>query len=103
VTAENGAIGADLAIADWRARRELSLVLMDIQMPVMDGYGSTRAIRAAGSTVPIVAITAHFLEGDRERALAAGCDDHAGKPIERDELVELCRRAIAGRASRLPG
>jgi CheY-like chemotaxis protein len=44
----------------------------------------------------IVAITAHFLEGDREKALAAGCDDHAGKPIERDELVELCRRTMRG-------
>jgi CheY-like chemotaxis protein len=68
---------------------------MDIQMPVMDGYESTRAIRAAGSAVPIVAVTAHYLDGDREKALAAGCDDHAGKPIERDALVELCRRSIA--------
>ena len=95
VTAENGAIGADLALADWRKDRAFSLVLMDIQMPVMDGYASTRAIRAGGSTVPIVAVTAHDLEGDREKALAAGCDDHAGKPIEREALVELCRRAIA--------
>jgi two-component system, sensor histidine kinase and response regulator len=96
VTAENGAIGADLAVAAWREGRSFALVLMDIQMPVMDGYESTRKIRAAGCDVPIVAVTAHFLEGDREKALAAGCDDHAGKPIERDSLIELCRRSIAG-------
>ncbi len=67
-------------------RGGVDVVLMDIQMPVMDGYTASRAIRAGGYDVPIIAMTANMLAGDREKALAAGMNDHVGKPIELDQL-----------------
>jgi signal transduction histidine kinase/CheY-like chemotaxis protein len=77
------------------AAQEYDVILMDIQMPVMDGYACTAAIRAAesatGRRVPIIAMTAHALAGDREKCLAAGMDEYVSKPIRRDELF----RAIA--------
>ena len=71
------------------------VILMDCQMPVLDGYQTTQIIRAGeanvSSQVPIVAITAHAMEGDRERCLAAGMDDYLTKPLNRKELLEKLR------------
>jgi two-component system sensor histidine kinase/response regulator len=74
------------------------LVFMDIQMPEMDGFGATAAIRqmepVLGRRIPIVAMTAHAMEGDREQCLEAGMDDYISKPLDRAELAKIIRRKL---------
>ncbi|MEN9361573.1 MAG: hypothetical protein RL095_3108 [Verrucomicrobiota bacterium] len=71
---------------------EYDLVLMDIQMPVLDGHEATRRIRAAGGTMPIIAMTAHAFNAEKERCLANGMNDHVSKPFNKEELFELLFR-----------
>jgi two-component system, sensor histidine kinase and response regulator len=76
-------------------------VLMDCQMPELDGYAATAQIRAAepsGRRLPIVAMTAAAMHGDRERCLEAGMDDYLTKPITRDRLLAVLARWLSGPA-----
>ncbi|MCX8086268.1 MAG: ATP-binding protein [Rhodocyclaceae bacterium] len=94
VVAENGA-----AALERFSRERFDLVLMDCQMPVMDGYEATRRLRAAGHTLPILAMTAHALAGDREKSLAAGMNDHLTKPLGFEALQEALARWLGGAAT----
>jgi len=74
------------------SRPPIDLVLMDMQMPELDGYEATRRLRGIGCRVPIVAVTAHATSDDRDRCVAAGCDDYVSKPVDRKRLNETLRR-----------
>jgi PAS domain S-box-containing protein len=97
--AENGARALELALAAVAEHAPFDLVLMDMQMPVMDGYEATKKLRQAGYEGPVVALTAHAMGNDRQKCLAAGCDDYATKPIRRHELLALIERCIAARSA----
>ena len=87
--AENGQAGFDLAMATKRDGYPFDVILMDMQMPVMDGYEATLKLRENDYTLPIIAITAHAMANDRQRCLDIGCDDYATKPVARKALIEL--------------
>jgi CheY-like chemotaxis protein len=87
-SAENGADACRLAEQSLAAGRPFSVILMDMQMPELDGYEATRRLRRQGWSRPIVAVTAFALPGDREKCLDAGCDEYLPKPVDRRRLVE---------------
>ena len=89
--AENGRIGADMAL-----EKEYDLILMDMQMPVMDGYSATRLLRENGQTVPIYALTAHAMKGFEQGCLEAGCTGFLTKPIDIDLLLETVGNVLNG-------
>lgn len=94
LAAADGEQGLDVA------RRALpNLILMDMSLPVMDGWEATKRLKNAPETaaIPIVALTAHAMNGDRERALEAGCDDYDTKPVEFQRLVLKIEALLNGK------
>lgn len=85
--AVNGREGVEAAMSALREGTPFDLILMDMQMPVMDGYTATQALRSQGYALPIVALTAHAMKGDVDRSMRAGCDAYLPKPISRNVLI----------------
>jgi CheY-like chemotaxis protein len=86
---ENGRLAVDRALAAERDGQPFGVILMDMQMPELDGYGAAAMLRSKGYRRSIVALTAHAMASDRERCLAAGCSDYLTKPIQRDTLLRV--------------
>src|SRR5262249_32213681 len=95
VLAENGQQAIERVQEARHSGLSFGLVLMDMQMPVMDGYTATKILRRQGFTAPIVALTAHAMDTERSRCLAAGCADFATKPIDRMRFYALLRRHLS--------
>ncbi len=96
VVAMDGEAGLEVA------RREApALILMDLSLPVIDGWEATRRLKAEPETraIPVIALTAHAMEGDREKALAAGCDDFDTEPVELPRLLGKIEALLGAEAS----
>lgn len=89
--AGDGETGLEMAAAE-----RPDLILLDLSLPGIDGWEAARRLKAADTAaIPIIALTAHAMTGDREKALAAGCDDYDTKPIEFPRLIEKIQRLLA--------
>ena len=91
IEAVNGQEGVELA-----EQERPDLILMDLSLPVMDGWEATRRLKANDDlcSIPVIALTAHAMAGDEEKALAAGCDDYLVKPLDEDELMAKIEKHI---------
>jgi len=94
LTAEDGQKGCEMAAAE-----QPDIILMDLEMPVVDGWEATRRLKGNPQTrdIPIIILSTHALAGEREKAIAAGCDEFDTTPIEFDRLVATVRRILAHR------
>ncbi len=93
VVARDGEQGIGLALSEKPV-----LILMDLSLPVLDGWEATRRLKAAPETkdIPVIALSSHAMAGDREKALAAGCDDFDSKPVELPRLLGKIRALLPG-------
>jgi CheY-like chemotaxis protein len=91
--AVDGAEGVNLA-----RQQAPDLILMDMSLPVLDGWSATRELKGDDATraIPIIALTAHAMAGDREKAIDAGCDDYDSKPVEFTRLLEKIEAFLSG-------
>ncbi|MFN0131628.1 MAG: ATP-binding protein [Phycisphaerales bacterium] len=96
--AENGQIALDLEQRATHEGRPYQLLVTDMQMPVMDGYTLARTLRTQGSTLAIIALTAHAMSTEQDKCLAAGCDAYASKPVDKAALIRTCAEWM-GRSS----
>ena len=94
LAAEDGQKGCEMA-----APEQPDIILMDLEMPVIDGWEATRRLKGNPQTrdIPVIVLSAHALAGEREKAIAAGCDEFDSTPIEFDRLVATMRRVLAHR------
>ena len=92
----DGQQGTDMAMSQLP-----DLILMDMSLPVMDGWEATRRVKANDATrkIPVIALTAHAMAGDREKAMEAGCDDYDTKPIEMERLLGKIAALLATKAA----
>lgn len=90
--ADNGKIALELIERAQDGGTPYDLLVSDMQMPEMDGYALASTLRARSNRMPIVALTAHAMSEDRERCIAAGCDDYASKPIDKAMLIATCAK-----------
>src|SRR5262245_6386087 len=93
-SAEDGEQGCEIAAA-----KRPDLILMDLEMPVVDGWEATRRLKSKPETrdIPVIGLSAHALAGEREKALAAGCEEFDTKPVEFDRLLGKIRKLVSGR------
>ncbi len=98
--AEDGVQALEMLIEAEIAGAPYDLLLSDMQMPEMDGFTLVRTLRGRGSTLAVVAVTAHALSEDREECMSAGCDDYTAKPIDRAALLEKCARWIGRKSAK---
>ena len=89
--AENGRVGADMAL-----KEDYDVILMDMQMPVMDGFAATRLLRERGVKLPIIALTANAMKGFEQEVLAAGCSGYLTKPVDIDGLIQTLAGLLGG-------
>jgi two-component system, cell cycle response regulator DivK len=96
ITAVDGQQGAELALSE-----RPDLILMDMSLPVLDGWAATRRIKGYDATrgIPVIALTAHAMAGDRERAMQAGCEDYDTKPVEISRLLRKIAALLAPEAA----
>ena len=94
--AMDGQQGVDMALSEHP-----DLILMDMSLPVIDGWEATRRIKANDATrrIPVIALTAHAMAGDREKAMEAGCDDYDTKPVEMERLLGKIAALLATKAA----
>ena len=97
LVAENGEVGCAMALAE-----QPDLIVMDLDLPVVNGWEAARRLKAdpATAAIPVIALTAHVMSGEREKALAAGCDDFDTKPVDFERLRQKIDRLLAAKGAK---